>query len=29
MLYVRFREGDRTQYGILRVDEIEVLKGDY
>ena len=28
MLYVRFREGDRTQYGILRVDEIEVLKGD-
>jgi 2-keto-4-pentenoate hydratase/2-oxohepta-3-ene-1,7-dioic acid hydratase in catechol pathway len=28
MLYVRFREGDRTQYGILRGDEIEVLAGD-
>lgn len=28
MLYVRFREGDRTRYGILRGDEIEALKGD-
>jgi 2-keto-4-pentenoate hydratase/2-oxohepta-3-ene-1,7-dioic acid hydratase in catechol pathway len=28
MLYVRFRDGDRTRYGILRGDEIEALKGD-
>ena len=28
MLYVRFRDGDRTRYGILRGDEVEALKGD-
>lgn len=28
MLYARFRDGDRILYGILRGEEIEVLKGD-
>lgn len=28
MLFVRFRDGDRTRYGILRGDEVEALKGD-
>jgi 2-keto-4-pentenoate hydratase/2-oxohepta-3-ene-1,7-dioic acid hydratase in catechol pathway len=28
MLYVRFQEGNRTRYGILRRDEIEALNGD-
>ena len=28
MLFVRFRDGDQTRYGILRGDEVEALKGD-
>ena len=28
MLFLRFRDGDQTRYGILRGDEVEALKGD-